>query len=268
MLLPTDNTTTHDYGAFPATCPWLHHALQNRAHYAQLHNYTLHAADLALYPEYLTSPQWAKIAALHAALTAAPPDDAEWIWMLDSDAIIMTPSVPIHRLLTPAGMREHVIPNATVRFGGWPHHPEHRVRAALTAPAPINPASIDLVISQDTNGLNTGSVLIRRSAYMSAFVDLWRDPYFVRAGFTFNEQDALAHLLIAHPAAAARVGVVEQRLLNAYPFPDEEAKWRVGDLLVHFAGCREATAGQAKGVCDRIFRDYWMHRGRVREPGW
>lgn len=43
----------------------------------------------------------------------------------------------------------------------------------------MNPSEIDLILTQDWNGLNAGSFFIRNTPMMRLFVDLWNDPIFI-----------------------------------------------------------------------------------------
>ena len=100
-----------------------------------------------------------------------------------------------------------------------------------------------------------GSFFVRRNEFMSAFVDLWHDPYFVNAGFHWNEQDALSHLILNHKNLLKHIGIIKDRkLINSYA-----QDYKDGELLVHFAGCR---AWKGNG-CDPLFREFWDKRKTV-----
>lgn len=40
-----------------------------------------------------------------------------------------------------------------------------------------------------------------------------------------------------HPTILEHVGIVPQRLFNAYPIGQPTMGWQEGDLIVHLAGC-------------------------------
>ncbi|CCX33397.1 galactosyl transferase GMA12/MNN10 family-domain-containing protein [Pyronema domesticum] len=245
MLLPKDQKGDGDYGFHK---DWLEMAIRNRKEYADKHGYLFMWADLAEYQEsFKADPMWAKIAALHDAFDKHP--EVEWIWCLDSDVIIMNSELSLwDHLLSPDALRREVKPGAEIKFGGSKKLPQHKhiVKTAKT----VIPEDVFIIISTDSNGLNAGSFFIRRNSFMSAFVDLWHDPYLMKPKFTFSEQDGLAHLIINHPHVLKHVGIVNQRLINSYP-----QMYRDHELLVHFAGCRGGGRD-----CDKMFKDFWNRR--------
>jgi len=99
-------------------------------------------------------------------------------------------------LLSPAALLREVQPEANIWFGGKKQLPQHEL--VVKTPKTVDPNNIYLVISNDSNGLkcvplslvacreaetdarSTGSFFVRRNGFMSAFVDLWRDPYLTK----------------------------------------------------------------------------------------
>jgi hypothetical protein len=99
----------------------------------------------------------------------------------------------------------------------------------------MNPCEIDLLLTQDFNGLNAGSFFIRNTPLMATFVDFYSDPVLIShadAKWLLRDQDLLLHLITAHPSIYKKVGWVDQRSFNSYP-----GKWEEGDLVVHFVSC-------------------------------
>ncbi|KAI5781506.1 galactosyl transferase GMA12/MNN10 family-domain-containing protein [Geopyxis carbonaria] len=223
----------------------LQQALLNRRSYAALHGYTSHFLNISSFelPTHV-KPVWAKLPALISTFNTFP--SAEWIWWLDLDAIIMTPSLP----LDPPALAARALTNETLLKATTP------TRLVRTPHSyPVNGTHIDLLFTQDQNGINAGSFLVRRSSFTQLFLDLWADPLLVRENWIGQEQDALVHLLRYHKAVREHVGFVPQREINAYHSEDkEERRWRTGDRVVHFAGC------WVKGECDVHWEKHW--RGR------
>ncbi|KAF8532331.1 galactosyl transferase [Trichophaea hybrida] len=151
-------------------------------------------------------------------------------------------------LLSPEAMIREVKSQGEIEFGGIKQLPQHD--RTVKTPKYVEPENIYLIISSDTNGLNTGSFFVRRNAFMSAFIDLWHDPYLIRNEFTFNEQDGLAHLIISHPHVTKHVGIVNRSLINVY-----SNEYKENDFVVHFAGCRTSDKD-----CDILFQDFWNRR--------
>src|SRR5271156_2323464 len=71
--------------------------------------YDLMTVDLGSYViTHTTHPVWGKLPAILEAFDKYP--DAEWIWWLDMDAIIMTPEVDLQRhLLNPEILQQKLI---------------------------------------------------------------------------------------------------------------------------------------------------------------
>jgi hypothetical protein len=135
----------------------------------------------------------------------------EWIWLLDSDAFIMNGET--------SGLAV--------------------IRSQVANETKTNPAKqIDIIIAKDFNGLNSGSLFIRNSAWTDIFIDRWlsyenktslRDnaeyvgvyeqPAFIYM-YKYNELNLRDH-----------VSIIEQRKINSY-----HDSYKVGDYVVHFAG--------------------------------
>lgn len=57
---------------------------------------------------------WGKMVAVQAALEEYP--QTEWIWWLDADAIIMTPSIDLYEhILSPSALQNYTLTNHTIK---------------------------------------------------------------------------------------------------------------------------------------------------------
>lgn len=114
----------------------------------------------------------------------------------------------------------------------------------------MDPSEIDIIATQDQNGLNAGSFFIRNTPTMRLFVSLWSDPLFVNyahENWVLRDQDLLVHLIFQHPKLRQRIGWVDRNVFNAYagkpdakPYagrPNSSSGWREGDLVIHFPSC-------------------------------
>ncbi|KAK9484387.1 galactosyl transferase GMA12/MNN10 family-domain-containing protein [Lipomyces starkeyi] len=174
-------------------------------------------------------PVWSKIPAIQEAFELHP--DAEWVWWLDTDAIIMTPSLDLaQQVLNPEAMKKRIA-------YGSPFMLPNGKESGFTVSRDLDLSNVDVVVSQDHNGVNAGSILFRRSDWTFAFLDMWIDPMYVQRRFDRYEQDALNHIIVNHPRIRSRVAVVPQRVINAFSVGDDQMGWMSGDLVVHFAGC-------------------------------
>lgn len=155
----------------------------NRQDYADLHGYHYHFINITKYDLQGAHPVWAKLPAVADAFNAFP--DAQWVWWLDLDAIIMTPTVDLNKLLL-----SHEALGAQLQK----NVPILRASEKETGVRSVeNPEvkDIDFVLSQDGNGPNAGSFFIRRSQWTRMFLDMWSDPMFINRNWVGQEQDAI-----------------------------------------------------------------------------
>ncbi|KAK9370709.1 galactosyl transferase GMA12/MNN10 family-domain-containing protein [Lipomyces kononenkoae] len=225
----------------------------NREEYCAYHGYTFLFMNLTKYISPNKHPVWAKVSAIQDALESNPT--AEWIWWLDTDAIIMTPEIDLaSHLLNPDSLRSRracdrkiMLPDGQSSGLGVPCNPD------------VN--KIDMIVSQDHNGVNAGSILFRRTEWSMGFLDMWADPMYVNGEFERQEQDVLNHILVNHPKLREHVAIVPQRVINAYSVGGDDMGWVTGDLVVHFAGCWVSSD------CDKRWQDFWNRRLVVEPTG-
>src|SRR5580704_6064568 len=107
------------------------------------------------------SPVWGKLAAVMEALDTYP--NAEWIWWLDMDAIIMTRSIDLYtHLLDPETLKHRLVTGDTVSNNVRVKEPDNvnfvtgEVISSLVLVNSQNndPSEIDVILVQDFNGLN------------------------------------------------------------------------------------------------------------------
>lgn len=192
---------------------------------------------------------WAKLPSIIDSFNQFP--DAQWVWWLDSDAIIMSPEVDLSsQLLSHDALFHCLEKEMEIRRGSGGG------RTEIFTPKNPDVSQIDIIVSQDHNGLNAGSFFIRRSQFTKMLMDLWADPQFINARWASQEQEALLRLVLNHKFVRDHVGYVSQRVLNAYPF---SRGWSPGDLVVHFAGC------WVDDRCAEQFDDFWNRRKTVAQ---
>lgn len=224
-------------------------AAGNRKAYCDYHGYIYHFINIDKYDLGDSSAVWKKIPAIVEAFNEYP--EAQWLFMLDLDAIIMTPEQDLQSLiLSQEGMEKHLHLGAELLEGGqgnfFPQEPDFDV--------------IDFIIAQDHNGVNAGSFFLRRTQFTQLMVDMWLDPFYMNAPWERSEQDAILHLLKHHRVVREHTGIAKQRTINAYTEPAEGAswqKWHEGDLLIHIAGC------WVYGACAEWWQDAWDKRTQL-----
>ena len=143
----------------------------NRQEYADFHGYKYQFLNISKYSIGGAHAVWAKLPAIVETFNLHP--QAKWIWWLDLDAIIMTATVDLRtHLLSHDALKEKMLLGFEMnRSGGG-------LSGFVTQKNP-DLALIDLIITQDQNGLNAGSFFIRRSEFTKIFIDMWADPFYV-----------------------------------------------------------------------------------------
>ena|SRR5271170_2258287 len=190
---------------------------------------------------------WAKTSVLVDAINRYP--DAQWIWWLDFDAVIMTPTIDLGKhILNPDAMFPNLLKDRTFPI----MHLGQSVSEQLVLPSNPDPDEINFLISHDQNGLNAGSFFLRINEWTKEFLELWGDPILMlEKEWWAMEQDALVHIFLHHHHFIKNhVGIVPPRVFNAN-VPDDinreslskdnvklEAQfWEPNALVIHFAGC-------------------------------
>lgn len=232
-------------------------ALENRQEYCRYHGYTSYFVNLTKYARPGVHPVWSKVCALREAFEQNPA--AEWVWWLDTDAIITNPQYAVaEHVLHAKAMEQRVTYGRPLRnrFGNW-------TNGIYMEPGEIDFSNIDMVISQDFYGLNAGSFFIRRSNFTDTLLDIWDDPLQIGHGWERLEQDALGHLFFAHERVQQHVALAPQRLFNSYTdSPEGVWTWQPGDFVIHLAGCN------IQGRCETQFHHYWNKRIQVPVEYW
>jgi hypothetical protein len=190
---------------------------------------------------------WTKTAVLVDAMNRYP--NAKWIWWLDFDAVIMTPTIDLGKhILNPDAMFSNLLKDRTFPI----MHLGQSVSEQLVLPSAPDPNEINFLISHDQNGLNAGSFFLRNNEWTRELLELWGDPILMlEKEWWAKEQDALVHIFLHHHHFIKNhVGIVAPRIFNAN-VPDDinreplstdnvnlEAQfWEPNALVIHFAGC-------------------------------
>ncbi|CAN6665688.1 hypothetical protein TRVA0_037S00716 [Trichomonascus vanleenenianus] len=228
--------------------------IENRKAYAHRHGYYhlfLNLSDFQPAQEENIHPMWLKVPAIKHAFELYP--NIEWIWWLDVDAIIMNPEIALgNHLLNEDFLSKKIsfgkpLRSLNSRFKGHRYLPK----------SSIDVSDVDVIISQDSLGLNTGSFFLRRSEFANLLLSLWSDPYLRTMGFERKEQDALIYLLLKHKYLLKHCAIVPQRLINSYHDGTKSHLWRYheGDFVIHFAGLGKYPEFKS------IWKLYWNSRG-------
>ncbi|CAA89961.1 alpha-1,2-galactosyltransferase Gmh1 [Schizosaccharomyces pombe] len=223
MLLASDGNV----GSFESNL--LDDCFKNRIEYAKLQNYNFEFVNVS---SLVVPPVWGKMPAILQTMRKYP--SAKWIWWLDQDALIMNKNLSLQELfLSPAMLQKSLLREQPIinSFG------EDNFRITPAAYSKEMIEQIQFLISQDHNGLNAGSFLVRNSRSIALLMDLLTDPSLADAGVVRHEQDLIGYFIQKHSQVASMVGILPQRFINAFHEGPPTMQWQEGDLALHFAGC-------------------------------
>lgn len=228
-------------------------ARENRKEYAAYHGYTEYFVNLTKFTEAGRPSSWDKISAIKEAFDANPT--ADWVWMLDPGVLIMNPEVDLAKhILSPEALKQRLTYARPLR-----NSESNFMNGLYMNKGEVDPAAIDVVISQDYFGINTGSFFLKRSGFTSLLLDIWDDPTVVRSRLIRQQQDALVNLFVNHARLQQHFGLVPQRVLNSYPeSPEWPWSYQPGDLVINL-DCASS------GSCMDLWKSYWETRDRVPE---
>jgi hypothetical protein len=181
---------------------------------------------------------------------------AEWVWLIDTDIILMNPDYDlVEEILGPAAIEKGIMRDTPILNGQLKKNPTN-----INTPKDLRVEDMDILITQDHQSVNTGSTFFRRTAFTRMVLEMMTD-YEGLMGPEHNgaEQDAIKHFLLEHPIMRRHIGIFPQRKFNAYVQGGDNMGYRDGDLLVHFAGCWTANK------CGGWFEEFWAKKGS-KEP--
>lgn len=199
-----------------ANCPLPELSVPNHRAYSERHEYKYVLHEELPLPD--REAHYSKMLVIHQAFLA--PDPPDWVFFIDCDAFFTDARTSLQDILETYGA------------GGaaGPH----------------------FLVAEDPGGINTGTLLFRRSEWSLSFLEqvassqfavAWDQSMFfweiLKAGLLAEQLEP--SLLQADYTWPAEVALVHQAHLNAYVPPastDWSAhEWREGDFVRHFAGC-------------------------------
>ncbi|ORY84969.1 galactosyl transferase GMA12/MNN10 family-domain-containing protein [Protomyces lactucae-debilis] len=230
--------SNHDF-AWQGAEAAFYDTIKEREAYAMVHGYSFDVVDLRNFTQDAIDATWPvvwlKIAVLRDTFQKHP--DADWVWWLDADAILMG----MQDLDTYLFDRLEALQDEARRVQSLNKHPEDRM-GVFEYTQRLSLAETNLIVTPDMNTrmINAGSFLLRRSAWTEMLLELWTDPYLFAAAkddtIGFQEQGVLAHLIQQHTTIARHTAVVPMTSINAFPWAGPWT-WHHGSLVMHTAGC-------------------------------
>ena len=109
----------------------------------------------------------------------------------------------------------------------------------------LKPEEVDLVITQDHEGLAQGSFILRRTEWAKYFLDSWFDPLYRSYNFQKAEGHALEHLVQWHGTVLGRLALVPQKTMYSYVRGQGTELYTEGDFVASFHGCDKVGAGRS-----------------------
>lgn len=125
---------------------------------------------------------WTKVVAMRHALSTFP--DATYFWFVDVDTFIMNPQLSIEK---------DVMAAATLENSMLVDHPVVPPDSIIKTFTHLSGEDIDLVLTQDKEGLATSSFVLRNSEWARFMLETWFDPMYR----SYNFQKAETHALVS-----------------------------------------------------------------------
>jgi mannan polymerase II complex MNN11 subunit len=131
---------------------------------------------------------WARVPAVRHALTKY--SHSTYFWLLDQNALIMNPELTVEgHVMNPKKLESLMIKEQSIV-------PPDSVIKTFSH---LKGDQVDLVLTQDKDGLAQGSFIIRRGEWSKFFLDTWFDPLYR----SYNFQKADTHALVGATHLAA-----------------------------------------------------------------
>jgi mannan polymerase II complex MNN11 subunit len=125
---------------------------------------------------------WATVVALRDALTKYP--ECSYVWHIDASGFVMNPTLKIEQhVMKPARLEELMRKDVPVV------PPDSIIRTF----SHLKAKEVGLVITQDKEGLSTGSLIVRNGEWAKFFLETWFGPLYR----SYNFQKAEVHALVS-----------------------------------------------------------------------
>lgn len=219
---------------------------ENRERYAAKHGYKVFLVSAGGYDLNGAPITWSKITATRHALAKFP--DCKYVWFLEQNAFIMNPSLKIEDdIMDPVKIEKKMIKDLPVV------PPDSIIRTF----SHLKGEDVEFVVTQDKDGLSSGSFILRNGEWAQFFLDTWFDPLYRSYNFQKAETHALEHIVQWHPTILSKLAIVPQRVLNSYSKSTDGELYQDEDIVVRFASC---THDQGANNCvddSKRFTQLW-----------
>lgn len=191
---------------------------------------------------------WARVPAVRHALTKFP--HTIYVWYLDQNALIMNPDLTVEEhIMNPKKLESLMIKDQSIV-------PPDSVIKTFSH---LKGDKVDMVVTQDKEGLAQGSFIVKKGDWSKFFLDTWFDPLYRSYNFQKADTHALVinprsdkhaeannlqeHIVQWHPTILSKLVLVPQRQMNSYgkaSNTDESGAYKDGDFVIRFHGCEQA----------------------------
>jgi len=118
---------------------------------------------------------------------------------------------------------------------------------------------VDIIITQDKEGLSEKSFILRRGEWAKYFLDAWYDPLYRTYNFQRAERHALEHIVQWHGTILAKLALIPQKVMNSYHEKYASAAAKNGvytkdDFIINFGDCTASGRN-----CESEMRPYIAH---------
>ncbi|TVY73578.1 putative alpha-1,2-galactosyltransferase [Lachnellula suecica] len=204
----------------------------NRIEYAKKHGYTTFFPTIKDYDLGGSPTSWARVPAVRHALTKFPY--TTFVWYLDQNSLIMNPDLTVESHITnPKTLESLMIKDQSIV-------PPDSVIKTFSH---LKGDKVDMVVTQDKEGLAQGSFIVRRGDWSKFFLDTWFDPLYRSYNFQKADTHALEHIVQWHPTILSKLVLIPQRTMNSYAKgsnTDESGAYKDGDFVIRFHGCESS----------------------------
>ncbi|RDW82123.1 hypothetical protein BP6252_03235 [Coleophoma cylindrospora] len=211
---------------------YIENVKENRIEYARKHGYATLFPNITDYDLGGSPASWAKVPAIRHAMTNFPY--STYVWYLDQQSFIMNPDLTLET---------HVMAKSRLESTMIKDQPIVPPDSVIKTFGKLDGDHVDLVLTQDNEGLAPGSFIVRNGDWAKFFLDTWFDPLYRSYNFQKADTHALEHIVQWHPTILSKLAIVPQKLLNSYhkgrEGTGEQGTYKDGDWVVRFAGCEQ-----------------------------
>ncbi|MCJ1268041.1 hypothetical protein MMC22_007927 [Lobaria immixta] len=224
--------------------------MENRINYADRHGYATVFPKAGEY-ELAGSPRsWALVPSLRHAMTLYP--HSTYFFVLSPHALIMNPGLSLNsHFMAPKRLESLMLKDKPVV-------PPDSVIKTFSH---LKGDKVDLVLTQDGEGLCQGSFILRQGDWARFFLDTWFDPLYRSYNFQKAEGHALEHVVQWHPTILTKLALIEQRLLNSYSIDiasrgGKGAMYQENDFIVRLVGCELDSQRNCEKEMDPFYQQW------------